>query len=206
MIAAQAAALLEYAEDWLGQPIPALDDRSPLEAAKDTPGRAKLAELMKIFEHRDKEQWNEEQFSNPAVPCQIAMRRLLGLSIPPELAARESRLRALAANAGKDSDPLLEKFRKAQVLHRKGRVEDALRVYKSLKTTLRSHHTKHQLWANMGTCHLQAGRFAEGIRCLETALEIKPDYEFAATNLARARRFVLRPRRQLHPKPRKGKA
>ena len=204
LIAVQAAALMEYAEDWLRQPIPALDDRSPLEAAKDAPGRAKLTELLKIFEHRDAEHGNGEGFSNPSAPCQTAMRRLLGLSIPPELSAREKRLRELAANAGKDSgDPLVEKFRKAQALHQEGRVEEALRAYESLKAALRSHRTKHQLWANMGICHLSAGRFAEGIRCLETALEIMPDYEFAATNLARARRFVLRPRRKPNSKSRK---
>lgn len=200
LVAVQAAALLEFAEDWLHQPIPALDDRSPVEAAKDAPGRAKLTELLKIFEHRDAEHGNAQEFSTPAAPCQIAMRRLLGLPVTPELTARASRLRELAVKAGKDSDPLIEKFRKAQALHQKGRVEEALRAYESLKALLRSHRANHQLWANIGTCHLSAGRFAEGIRCLETALEIKPDYEFAATNLARARRFALRPRRKLRPK------
>ncbi len=94
-----------------------------------------------------------------------------------------------AATAGKDSsNPLLKKFRAAIALHQEGRVDEALRAYERLKEPFRSHHVKHQLWANMGMCHLHAGRFEEGIHCLETALEIRPDYEFAAKSLARARR------------------
>lgn len=191
--AVQAASLLHFAEEWLHLPIPALDGRSPMDAAKDAPGRAKLTELLKIFENRDVERRGTEEFTTPSAPCQASMRRLLGLPVPPELVAQEKRLHELAANAGKVSDdPLLTKLRKAQVLHQAGSVEEALRAYEKLKAPLRSHRAKHQLWANMGTCHLHAGRYAEGIRCLEKALEIKPDYEFAAKNLARARR--LQPR------------
>lgn len=196
--ALQAVAALDYAEQWLREPVPALEGRTPLDAAKDPEGRALLVELLKIFENHDGREY--EGWTAPSAPCRVAMRRLLGMPIPAELEAQDGRLRELAraAPTGDPDEKLLDRFKRAMSLQGQGRTAQALRAYAGLKSDFRAHNMKHQFWANYGTCHLQAGFFQEGIRCLETALEIKPDYEFAVQTLAKARRVrgSRRPRKR----------
>lgn len=58
------------------------------------------------------------------------------------------------------------------------------------------HRAKHQLWANMGTCHLHAGRFAEGIR-LETHMVVLTGEEIDAGMSRDAGGFAALPTRRI---------
>lgn len=64
----------QYYRDWLDQPVPALDNQKPREAAKSKAGRAMLEILLKSFEHQEGGMMPEG-----AGPDIAAIRRELGM-------------------------------------------------------------------------------------------------------------------------------
>lgn len=89
---------LQRGERWPDEPVPALGNRTPRQAAGDAEGRGFLAVLLKEYEANEGKRAGRsgvERLVN--VPAVVWMRRALGLEVGPELVEALKRLEGIAA-------------------------------------------------------------------------------------------------------------
>ncbi|MBI5242294.1 MAG: tetratricopeptide repeat protein [Elusimicrobia bacterium] len=198
-----AAAARRQVRKWLRTPVPFLGTLKPVDAAREPQGRQRLGDLLKDYENREL----RAQGRGPSIfgTAQIlALRELLNLPVPDYLQSAERLYRDLLEKAkqggDEEEDPEDRDYRQAMHLHKQGRLREAAAAYERLKERFRGHPMKFRLWGNLGVCYIALGELEKSIHCLETALEVRPDYALARNNLSMARALLKQPPEKRDPK------
>jgi tetratricopeptide (TPR) repeat protein len=190
-----AAAARRHVQKWLRTPLPFLGDMKPLDAAREPEGRQRLEDLLKEYENREL-RGPEGRSSIFGAAQVLAVRKLLELPVPDYLRPAESLYRDLLRKSDKGDekeDPEERDYFQAMRLHKQGRLQEAAQAYERLKERFRGHAMKFRLWGNLGVCYIALGELEKAIPCLETALEVRPDYAPARSNLHEARALLKLP-------------
>ena len=80
-------------------------------------------------------------------------------------------------------DQVLPSLHRAIKLHRRGKLDKAVRLYRSI---VRQYPRNHQAQHLLGVAYAQRGQFAEAVPFMERALAINPDFAEAHYNLGNA--------------------
>ncbi|MBI4422093.1 MAG: tetratricopeptide repeat protein [Elusimicrobia bacterium] len=191
---ATAVALQRLTRRWLTTPVPMLEGRSPVDAARDPEGRSRLQELLKDYENRGLRGGRPPQLF--AVAQMLALRELLGLPVPDYLRPAErlyrDRLERAAAPREED-DPDERDYKAAMRLFADGKHREAARACERLKDRFRAHPMNFRLWSNLAVCYCALKEPERAIPLFETALDIYPGYELALNNLEVARAMLKVP-------------